>query len=85
MVVFMDSLFALTGQWLAAGLLFWNTTIIFNRVEAEPLERTRPALVDNFFPMNTTGAELETEDLLADYSTDPFLITYRCVILMKYF
>lgn len=85
MVVFMDSLFALAGQWFAAGLLFWNTTIIFNRVEAEPLERTWPALVDNFFPMNTTGAELETEDLLADYSTDPFLITYRCVILMKYF
>lgn len=27
MVVFMDSLFAPARQWLAAGLLFWNTTV----------------------------------------------------------
>lgn len=49
MVVFMDSLFAPSRQWLAAGLLFWNTTMS-TELEQNPRNVRGHPLSTTFFP-----------------------------------
>lgn len=56
-----------------------------HRVGAESAERTRPSLVDNFFPTATSPRlELETRDSLVE-TYNPPLIAHRCVVILSKF